>query len=144
MRQVSRRQFAQMLAGSAAIFAIGGPIALDAIVAPQLPRRLLVHGLSTAAGLFESRVYGSHPRAMPAILERHGIRPALREHGASGTAYLIPFESLEVRQRAWDAFNADPDWHVLRAGGQINVREISLYRLAGRSYPGGKIFAMSL
>jgi len=43
---------------------------------------------------------------------------------------LIPFESLEARQRAWDAFNADTDWHTLRANGQVNVKEISLYRLA--------------
>ena len=131
MQHVSRRQFAQVLAGSAAVFAMGGPVALDAIVAPRLPRRLLVHGLSTAAGLFELRVYGSHPRAMPAILKRHGIRPAWREHSTIGTAYLIPFESLEARQRAWDAFNADPDWHALRAGAHVNLKEISLYRLAG-------------
>jgi hypothetical protein len=131
MQQVSRRQFAQVLAGSAAVFATGGPIVLEAIAAPQLPRRLLVHGLSTAAGLFEFRVYGSHPRAMPDILERHGIRPAWREHSAIGTAYLIPFESLEARQRAWDAFNADADWHTVRAGAQVNLKEISLYRLAG-------------
>ena len=89
MQHLSRRQFARVLAGSAAVFAMGGPFVLEAIVAPQLPRRLLVHGLSTVAGLFELRVYGSHPRAMQAILERHGIRPALREHRAIGTAYLI-------------------------------------------------------
>src|SRR5713101_2308643 len=121
MQRVSRRQFAQLLAGSAAVFAMGGP---------QLPRRLIVHGLSTAAGLFEFRVYGSHPRAMPAILERHGIRPALREPSAIGTAYLFPFESLEARQRAWDQVNTDPDWHSLQAHGQISVKEISLYHVA--------------
>jgi hypothetical protein len=131
MQPVSRRQFARVLAGSAAVFAIGVPIALDAIVGPRLPRRLLVHGLSTAAVLFELRVYGSHPRAMQAVMERHGIRPALREVSATGTAYLIPFESLEARQRAWDAFNADPDWHALRAAGPVNVKEISLYRALG-------------
>ena len=131
MQQVSRRQFARVLGGSAAVFAVGGPITLDAIVAPELPCRLLVHGLSTATSVFEFRVYGSHPRAMRAILERHGIRPALRERGTIGTAYLIPFQSLEARQRAWDAFNADPDWHALRASGPVNVKEISLYRVAG-------------
>jgi len=125
VQEVSRRQFARTLAGSAAVFAIGAPIALDAIVGPQLPRRLLVHGLSTAVGLFELRVYGSHPRAMLPILERHGIRPVLQRLGA----YLIPFESLEGRQRAWDAFNVDPDWHALREVGPLRVKEISLYRL---------------
>ena len=107
MQQVSRRQFACVLAGSAAAFAMGVPIALEAIVAPQLPRRLLVHGLSTVAGLFEFRVYGSHPRTMRAILERHEIRPAWRKYSTMGTV------------------------HALRAGGQVNVREISLYRVAG-------------
>jgi hypothetical protein len=130
VQEVSRRQFARVLAGSAAVFAIGGPIALDAIVAPQLPRRLLVHRLSTAAGLFELRVYDSHPRAMQAVMERHGIRPALLESAATGTAYLFPFESLEAWQRAWDAFNADPDWHALRKVGPLTVKEISLYRPA--------------
>jgi hypothetical protein len=124
MPQLSRRQFAHVLAGSGAVFAIGGPLALDAIAAPQLPLRLLVHGLSTPAGLFELRVYDSHPRAMHAVMERHGIRPVLQKRGA----YLIPFESLEARQRAWDAFNADPDWDALRATGPVNVKEISLYR----------------
>jgi hypothetical protein len=65
---------------------------------------------------------------MQAVLERHGIRPVLREPATAGTAYLFPFESLEARQRAWDAFNADQDWHALRAGSQISVKEISLYR----------------
>lgn len=45
MQHLNRRRFAQVLAGSAAVFAVGGPIALEAIVAPRLPRRLLVHGL---------------------------------------------------------------------------------------------------
>jgi len=99
MQHVSRRQFARVLAGPAAVFATGGPVAWR-----PSPRRgslrLLIHGLSTAAGLFEFRVYGSRPRAMPAILERDGIRPAWREHSANGTAYLIPFKSFEAR-RAW-------------------------------------------
>ena len=129
MQQVSRRQFAGALAGLAAARAFAAPrgVALDAFVAAQLPRRLIVHNIAPGAGVFELRVYGSHPRAMPAILERHGIHPVLQEPGA----YLIPFESLEARQRAWDQVNADPDWHALQAHGQISVKEISLYRVAG-------------
>jgi hypothetical protein len=129
MQQVSRRQFARVLAGLAAARAFAEPrgVALDAFVAAQLPRRLMVHDIDARAAVFELRVYGSHPRAMPAILERHGIRPVLQEPGA----YLIPFDSLEARQRAWDQVNADPDWHALQAHGQISVKEISLYRVAG-------------
>ena len=131
MLQFSRRQFARVLAGFAAAPAFAKPrgIALDAFVAPRLPRRLIIHNVEQAA-VFELRVYGSHPRAMHAIMERHGIRAVLGERSATVTAYLIPFESLEARQRAWDAFNADTDWHTLRANGQVNVKEISLYRLA--------------
>jgi len=133
MQQVSRRQFARVLAGLAAARAVAEPrgVALDAFVAAQLPRRLIVHDIDTQAAVFEVRVYGSHPRAMPAILERHGIRPVLQEPGA----YLIPFESLEARQRAWDQVNTDPDWHALQAQGQISVKEISLYRVAGYTGP---------
>ena len=94
MQQVSRRQFARVLAGLAAARAFAEPrgIALDAFVAAQLPRRLIVHDIDTRAAVFELRVYGSHP-----------------------CAYLIPFESLEARQRAWDQVNTDPDWHALPA-----------------------------
>jgi len=127
MPQLSRRQFARVFAGLAAapVFAKPRGIALDAFVAPRLPRRLIVHHVDQAA-VFELRVYGSHPRAMHAVMERHGIRAVVQKPGA----YLIPFESLEARQRAWDAFNADPDWHAVRTAGTVNVKEISLYRLA--------------
>jgi hypothetical protein len=130
MPLVSRRQFARLLAGFTAASAIAKPrsIALDAFAGPRLPHRLIVHNIDPRPAIFELRVYASHPHAMQAVLERHGIRPVLREPNVAGTAYLFPFESLEARQRAWDAFNADPDWHTLRADGHVNVREISLYR----------------
>jgi hypothetical protein len=124
MPPLSRRQFARVFAGLWAASAQPGGITLDAIAAPRLPRRLIVHNVDHAA-VFELRVYGSHPRAMHAVMERHGIRPVLRRRGA----YLIPFESLETRQRAWDLFNADPDWQTLRADRPVHVKEISLYRL---------------
>jgi NIPSNAP len=131
MQQVNRRQFARILAGFAAASALAKPrcIALDAFAASRLPQSLIIHNVDQAA-IFELRVYAAHPRAMPAVLERHGIRPAVREQSATGIAYLIPFESLQARQRAWDAFNADPDWHAMRASGPVNLNEISLYRAA--------------
>ena len=48
--------------------------------------------------------------------------------------YLIPFTTLADREKAWDAFNADPEWVKVRAdsvarGGQIvNYNNISLWR----------------
>src|SRR5258708_34112418 len=115
MQQVSRRQFARVLAGLAAARAFAEPrgVALDAFVAAQLPRRLIVHDIDTRAAVFELRVYGSHPCAMPAILERHGIRPVLQEPAA----YLIPFESPEAPQRAWDQVTAVPGWPALQEQG---------------------------
>jgi hypothetical protein len=96
MQQVSRRQFARVLAGPAAVFATGGPVAWRP--SPRRgSRRLLIHGLSTAAGLFEFRVYGSRPRAMPAILERHGIRPAWREHSANSRRAGPGKHSMPIR-----------------------------------------------
>jgi len=132
MPQATRRHFARALAGFAAASAFAKPrgIALDAFAGPRLPHRLIVHNIDPRPAIFELRVYASHPHAMQAVLERHGIRPVLREPSATGTAYLFPFKSLEARQHAWDAFNADPDWHLLRAASQVNVKEISLYRPA--------------
>jgi hypothetical protein len=143
MPLVSRRQFARLLAGFTAASAFATPrgIALDAFAGPRLPHRLIVHNIDPRPAIFELRVYASHPHAMQAVLERHGIRPVLREPNAAGTAYLFPFESLEARQRAWDAFNADQDWHTLRAGSQVNVREISLYRSTVRA---GQAHAQSI
>src|SRR5579864_8359955 len=130
MPLVSRRQFARILAGFTAASAVTKPrgIALEAFAGPRLPHRLIVHNIDPRPAIFELRVYASHPHAMQALLERHGIRPVLREPNATGIAYIFPFESLEARQRAWDAFSADHGWHALRAGSQVDVREISLYR----------------
>jgi len=143
MQQRSRRQFVRLLAGFAAVpgFAKTRGLALDAIAAPRLPHRLMVDNMfvdnmfvgntDRRAAIFEVRVYADPSRAMQSILERHGIRPTLLKHSATGTAYLIPFESLGARQRAWDAFNTDPAWHAIRACAAVNLKEISLYRVAG-------------
>jgi hypothetical protein len=48
--------------------------------------------------------------------------------------YVIPFENLAAREKAWDAFGADPEWVKVRKEstdkhGQISsVIQISLYR----------------
>jgi hypothetical protein len=50
--------------------------------------------------------------------------------------YLIPFASLAEREKAWDAFAADPEWVKARAdsvarGGQIIASsQITLWRPA--------------
>jgi hypothetical protein len=91
--------------------------------------------------VFELRVYhspterqlrGVHERfAGPEIqiFQRNGIHPVLYADTMVGPempnlTYLTPFASLAEREKAWDAFAADPDWAKARdesiaKGGQI-------------------------
>lgn len=73
------------------------------------------------------------------IFHRSGIHPILYADTIIGPdlpnlTYLIPFVSLADREKAWDAFNSDPEWVKVRAesierGGQIvNYNNISLWR----------------
>jgi len=106
--------------------------------------------------LFELRTYHSptwtqhgavHERfAGPEIKVFHkcGIHPILYTSTIFGTnmpnlTYLIPFESLAAREKAWDAFAVDPDWIKARKesidkGGQIvAVSDLSIYRASAYS-----------
>jgi hypothetical protein len=108
--RITRREFAYGIAGTA--------LAATSV----LP---LIH---------ERRVYAEGSvLPPPEILSRHGIKPA----SVKGTEYLIPFASLEARARAWDRFNTDDDWCVMRDRGSVTLQEMQVY-------PGGKIFEMSL
>ncbi len=103
--------------------------------------------------IFELRVYHSpterqlrhlHERfAGPeiAIFHRSGVHPILYADTIIGPdmpnlTYLTPFASLTEREKAWDAFGADPEWAKVRAesiarGGQIvSENNISLLRAA--------------
>jgi len=105
------------------------------------------------ARIFELRVYHSptyrqlgalHERfAGPEIriFHRHGIHPLFYTSTLFGASipnltYLIPFESLADREKAWAAFGADPEWTKVRAdsiarSGQVSsVMQISLYKAA--------------
>lgn len=106
--------------------------------------------------LFELRTYHSptwsqhqavHERfAGPEIKVFHkcGIHPILYTTTIFGSnmpnlTYLIPFDSLAAREKAWDAFAVDPDWIKARKesidkGGQIvAVTDLSIYRAAAYS-----------
>jgi hypothetical protein len=101
--------------------------------------------------IFELRVYHSptwhqlkalHERfAGPEIqiFHRVGVHPILYSSTIIGPnmpnlTYLIPFESLAAREKAWDSFGADPDWIKARKEsidkhGQISsVIQISLFK----------------
>lgn len=53
--------------------------------------------------------------------------------------YLTPFANLTEREKAWNAFSADPEWIKVRKesidrGGQISSQmQISLYRATAYS-----------
>jgi hypothetical protein len=101
--------------------------------------------------IFELRVYHSPTwRQLKALHERFagpeikifhrvGVHPLLYTSTLIGDnmpnlTYLTPFDSLAAREKAWDAFAADPEWIKVRKEsidkhGQIaNVIQIALYR----------------
>jgi hypothetical protein len=106
--------------------------------------------------IFELRVYHSpshrqlkllHERfAGPEIkiFHRVGVHPILYSSTLIGPdkpnlTYVIPFENLAAREKAWNAFGADPEWLKVRQesierGGQISsVIQINLYKAAAYS-----------
>ncbi len=78
------------------------------------------------------------------IFHRSGVNPILYSSTLIGPnmpnlTYVIPFENLAAREKAWDAFGADPEWIKVRKEstdkhGQISsVIQISLYRATAYS-----------
>lgn len=78
------------------------------------------------------------------IFHRVGVNPILYSSTILGAnmpnlTYVIPFETLAAREKAWDAFGADPEWIKVRKEsidkhGQISsVMQISLYRATAYS-----------
>ena len=119
--RISRRQFACGLAG---IASLGSATARPRAVVDQR--------------IVERRIYAPGSVLPPAeILRRSGIRPGSIARTGDGTIYLIAFDSLEARVKAWDRFNADEDWGVIRDAGAVALQEVQVY-------PAGKIFEISL
>lgn len=106
-----------------------------------------------SARYFELRVYHSptvHQQRMVhdrfsgpeiQIFHRSGIHPIFYADTIFGPdlpnlTYMMPFASLADREKAWDAFGADPEWLKVRAesvakGGQIvDNNNLSLWRAA--------------
>lgn len=73
------------------------------------------------------------------IFHRVGIHPILYGSTVIGPdipnlTYLIPFADLAAREKAWNAFSADPEWQKVRkesiakAGEIVSQSQISLYK----------------
>jgi hypothetical protein len=91
--------------------------------------------------IYELRVYRTLPGRLPNLLarfrnhtlriwEKHGIRQAgffttVVGESAGDLTYLLAWESLAEREAKWPAFQADPEWHAVRAesekDGPINA-----------------------
>jgi hypothetical protein len=81
--------------------------------------------------IHELRVYHCVPGRLPALLkrfetitlglwEKHGIRQAgfwtvLVGDSNQDLYYLVQWESMAEREKKWNAFQADPEWHAKRA-----------------------------
>lgn len=80
--------------------------------------------------IYEYRSYEVLPGRMPAmharfsdhtlgLFERHSIKVIGFWEAVVGTSnvlhYLVAFDDLAHRERAWAAFQADPDWHKVAA-----------------------------
>lgn len=84
--------------------------------------------------IHELRIYRTHPGKMPALLkrfrdhtttlfERHGIRNVaywLNTVGGRNDElwYVVAFEDSGQRERAWSAFQQDPEWQAVRAASE--------------------------
>jgi hypothetical protein len=108
-------------------------------------------GKSDKARYFELRTY--HSPTMPQLIalhqrfagperrvfQRSGILPLFYSSTLIGAnmpnlTYLIPFDSLAAREKAWAAFGADPEWikarneSIDKAGQIVSVSDIAIYR----------------
>jgi hypothetical protein len=111
---ISRRQFAGGIAGAAAL----------GCTAARLPDFVL-------PSIIERRVYALGSVLPPlTVLQRNGIYPQSVKRQQDGTAYLIAFASEKSRVKAWDQFNADEDWRVIRDTGRVALREIRVHAVS--------------
>jgi hypothetical protein len=131
---ITRRDFA----GIAVVALLARPrrtYTLQAVAAERMPHTLVIQGADEPAfshqGIFELREYQSHVPDI-ATLRRYGIDP-IRSMGAT---LLIPFESLEARDRAWTRFNVEHhvEYNVeqsveINARRDFHPRSISIYRM---------------
>ena len=103
--------------------------------------------------IHELRIYHCVPGRLPALnnrfetitlkmWEKHGIRQAgfwtvLIGESNHDLYYLLEWEDLAERDRKWNAFQADPDWHKARAETEKDgpiVGHITNYIMTPTSY----------
>jgi len=86
--------------------------------------------------LYELRIYNCSPGRLPELLnrfenitikiwEKHGIRQAgfwttLIGENNQTLYYMLEWESLADREKKWNSFQNDPEWHSKRAETEKN------------------------
>ena len=103
--------------------------------------------------IYEMRVYRCVPGKLPAlnnrfanitlkIWERHGIKQAgffttLIGESNQELTYMLAWESMADREKKWNAFQADPEWHAKRAETEKDgpiVANVSVQLLTPTAY----------
>ena len=86
--------------------------------------------------IYEYRVYEAVPGRLPDVqarfrdhtvklFEKHGMKnigywTAMVGDYSDRLIYIVAFDSLEQRERAWVGFRADPEWHRVVAESEAN------------------------
>ena len=86
--------------------------------------------------IYELRVYTAHPGKLPALqarfrdhtcklFEKHGMKNVgywVNTIGGRSDElwYMLAFEDLGHRQKAWADFGADPEWQKARAESEVD------------------------
>lgn len=133
---MTRREFSVSLAGLVAL--PGAGVTLHAIAGVRLPATLTV-GIplpdDKREALWEVRTYRTSEARTAALAEafagifpRAGIHPLASTLEGPNLKFLIPFENLSARERAWTLVNADPKWAGTRP--RFQSYQFGLYRLA--------------
>ena len=133
---MTRREFSLSFAGLVAL--PGSVVTLRAIAGARLPATLTI-GIplphDRLEALWELRTYRSSESRAAVLAEefadifsRAGIHPLSATRDGANLNYLIPFENLTARDRAWTSVNADPKWADSRPGFQSY--QFGLYRVA--------------
>jgi hypothetical protein len=77
--------------------------------------------------VIEKRIYAKEG-VLPSweLLVRSGVQRVSIHHSPRGAEYVMRFDTLESRARAWDRFNSDPEWCALRTQGSVQLLEMSI------------------
>ena len=118
---MTRREFSIAL-GGVAFSGLGSTVVLlQAVAGARLPESLAITTTSPEKmreGLWELRTYrGVNPwlaKRFASVFPHAGIHPLFSTMNGEDLTYLIQFEDLAARDRAWTRLNSDPGWTPLR------------------------------